>query len=138
MVSKCNISLTILCRIARWVQFSQFNLFYKKDSYGGSRIIPSFFGFENLGPVIFLGRLKICPNEHPYLKFYRVPPPWAPNTRTAAPLMTFEPYQRATTLSSSQVFPCTSLTPLHSNAILSQLLVCRELFCRAVGVHYSI
>ena len=25
------------------VQYSQFNLLYKKDSYGGSRIIPSFF-----------------------------------------------------------------------------------------------
>ena len=34
-----------------------------------------FFGFENFGPIIFLGRLKICPNEHLYLKFYRVPPP---------------------------------------------------------------
>ena len=58
------------------MQFSQFNLLYKKDSYGGSRIIPSFFGFENFGPVIFLGGLKIGPNEYLYLKFYRVPP-WA-------------------------------------------------------------
>ena len=56
------------------MQFSQFNLLYKKDSYGGSRIIPSFFGFENFGPVIFLGRLKIGPNDHLFLKFYRVPP----------------------------------------------------------------
>ena len=33
-----------------------------------------FFGFENFGPVISLGRLKVCPNEHPYLKFIECPP----------------------------------------------------------------
>ena len=45
---------------------------------GARKYFRHFFGFENFGPVIFLGRLKICPNEHPYLKFYRVPPPWDP------------------------------------------------------------
>ena len=43
---------------------------------GAREQLRHFFGFENFGPVIFLGRLKICPNEHPYLKFYGVPP-WA-------------------------------------------------------------
>ena len=41
---------------------------------GAREYFRHFFGFENFGPVIFLGRQKICPNEHPYPRFYRVPP----------------------------------------------------------------
>ena len=35
---------------------------------GPRDIISSFFGFENFGPVFFLGRQKIYPIEHPYLQ----------------------------------------------------------------------
>ena len=41
---------------------------------GAREYFRHFLGFENFGPVIFLGRQKICPNEHPYPRFYRVPP----------------------------------------------------------------
>ena len=46
---------------------------------GAREYFRHFFGFESFGPVIFLGRQKICPNEHPYPRFYRVPPPLGPD-----------------------------------------------------------
>ena len=73
MVSKFNISFTILCRISR-CNFLNLTCCTTRIVMGAREYFRRFFGFENFGPVILLGRLKICPNEHPYLRFYRVPP----------------------------------------------------------------
>ena len=69
MVSKFNISFTILCRIVR-CNFLNLACCAKSIAMGARESFRHFFGFENFGPVIFLGRLNLSKGAS--LTFYMI------------------------------------------------------------------